>query len=132
MIYPQVSFQVLSKETRAEENEIQLDISNFSAIWSTSQGNIPDSSLIGNLSNWFSLVRDETGNEISSVYYPKGESNATLAFKKSLSQLISIENMVSYSVVDGRVSVVAGRHTREDGRDLVAFNKVSRWVLSQN
>ena len=124
----QVSLVVLPADSRAEENEILVNISNLSALWVTPRGNTSDSNFLGNLSNWFSLVKEENGGGISGVYYPRTESNVPLAFKKSLSQLISVVGAVSRSIEDGRIVVVRGRSQRTQGRNYVDVQKVSRSV----
>lgn len=124
-VISQVSLTVVPAVTRAEANEILVDISHLSATWITPGGNTSDPNLLGDLSNWFSLVKEENGGNIAGVYYPRTEANATVAFKKSLSQLIAVVGEVSRTVEDGRVFVVNGRSQRVDGRNYVDVQKVS-------
>ena len=97
-------------------NEISLTVSNLSLTWVTSHGAVSNANPIGNLSNWFSLVRDETSGGVAHVFYPRDESKAVLAFKKSLSQLISVGEVVERSIGEGGVHLVRERGFR--GRDV--------------
>lgn len=104
---------------------MHVNVSDLSAVWSTPRGNTSEPNFLGTLSNWFSLVKEENSGGVSAVYYPRTESNATVAFKKSLSQLISIVAVVTRTVEDGRVFVVRGKSQRSEGRNYVDVQKVS-------
>ena len=119
-----MSLTVLPAVSRSEENEIHVDISEFLATWITPGGNTSDPSILGSLSGWFSLVKEENGGAISSVYYPRAESNATVAFKKSLGRLVSLSGEATRFMEDGRVSVVVGRNRRTNGKNYVEEQKV--------
>jgi len=119
-----VSLAVLPARDRSEENEIHVDISEFLATWVTPGGNTSDPHLLGHLSSWFSLVKEENGGAISAVYYPRAESNDTVAFKKSLGLLVSVSGEVARFMEDGRISVVVGRGQRTNGKNYVEEQKV--------
>lgn len=105
----QVGLQLLSRSASSSPNELFLHIDDLSLTWNTQDGDISEPNPIGNLSNWFSFVKDDEAGAISRVYFPQGESEMVLAFKKSLSQLISVGDVVERSVEEGGVHVVRER-----------------------
>ena len=97
--------------------------------WVTPQGEVPDVNPLGDLSNWFSLIKDGSGGRITSVYYPSGESRAVVAFKKSLSQHITVGGEVVREVREGGVHVVRGRSFDEEQRRRISVEKVSTYLV---
>lgn len=127
-VYPyiiQIGLQLLPNSGNGEEHEIKLTVQNHSLTWSTSQENYTDTSPIGNLSNWFSLTKNDGSGAISSVFYPSQESKAVLAFKKSLSQLLSVRTVVNRTLGQGGHQVVREEVNRQLQGHTVALTKVS-------
>ena len=122
---------MLPSGANGNENEVLLGITDLTQIWTTSHGSMLDSDPIGNLSNWFSLVKQEGGGGISRVYYPRRESRIVLAFKKSLSQLLSVGGAVERNEGVGGVHVIKERDERAGDQGTVAIVKVSKiqWSL---
>ena len=120
----QVSLQFLSGQSSQVENELSLTISNISMTWSTLEGSYSDPNPIGDLSNWFSLVKESTGGGILQVYYPADESLQVVAFKKSLSQLISVGGVAEREARQGGVQVVREMTSREYQHHTVVTEKV--------
>ena len=135
MLLPiQVSLQLLFPEASAE-NELLLEISNLTLHWDTPEGrNIPDTNPIGDLSNWFSLVKETAnGGAISRVHYPSSERAAVVAFKKSLSQLFSVGGVTERRVEEGGVQVVREEGWREEQQSRrVLVEKVSVLVMTKD
>ena len=119
--------QLLSRAASSSENELFLHVGDLSLVWNTQRGDILELNPIGNLSNWFSFVKEDEAGGVSRVYFPQGESEMVLAFKKSLSRLISVAGVVERSMEEGGVHVV--RETSDgvllEGRR-VTVEKVSR------
>lgn len=122
---------MLTGQSSASENEIVLNIDNLSFIWNTLHGDIPDTNPIGNLSKWFSLVKEATSGGVSRVYFPNEERESVIAFKKSLAQLISLSvgGMVERSVEEGGMHVVRQRTFREQQQGRISIEKVREWNM---
>ena len=122
-----VGLQLLTGDS--SNGELYLDVDDLSLTWNTPSGDVVDTSPLGvvggrNLSDWFSLVKDETSGSIARVFFPQGESEAMVAFKKSLSQLISIGEVDEREVLPGGTHVVRGEVELSQRQATVQTDKV--------
>ncbi len=133
-LFEQVGLQLLSGESSSSEGELYLDIQDLTLVWNTPSGNVPDTNPLdgGDLSDWFSLVKDGMDGGVSRVYFPQGENEAVLAFKKSLSQLLSLgeggRGGVEREVVAGGSQVVRRSSESSQPQGTVRTNKVCACV----
>ncbi len=131
----QVGLQLLTGASSASDGELYLDIYDLSLTWSTPTGDVPDTTpLGGNLSDWFSLVKEETGGGVARVYFPQGENEALVAFKKSLSQLVAFGGGVERGGVEreveaGGIHVVRGSGLVSQRQGTVRTDKVHMCVF---
>ena len=120
---------MLTRDSSSDTGELYLDLHNLSLTWNTPSGDVPDISPLGvlgagNPSDWFSLVKEETSGGVSHVYFPQGESEAVVAFKKSLSQLVSIDGGVEREVLSGGTHVVRRRSELNQQHGTIRTDKV--------
>ena len=118
----QVSFQLLSEQDSLVEDELYMEVRDLSLAWYTETETIHDANPIGKMINWFSLVKNPENGGVSSVYHPSNESQVVLAFKKSLSQLVSIGDVTERGVASEGVQTVREVSTKDGGT--VSLNKV--------
>ena len=89
------------------------------------EGDAAESDPFGDLTCWFSFVKEDQGGGVSRVYHTEDESQVALAFKKSLSRLFAIGGAVERGVGPDGTHVVSERTSSVGDQGTVVTEKVS-------